>query len=98
MAVAYDMKAFSVSHFFPSRQRYRRRADERARGEGWKGGGGRINWGQSLLSKLAQVPIGHWATCRNVFMLNCKINSTNRGTFSNSVRKIILMVSMVQGV
>ena len=30
--------------------------------------------------------------------LNCKINSTNRGTFSNSVRKIILMVSMVQGV
>ena len=31
-------------------------------------------------------------------MLNCKINSTNRGTFSNSVRKIILMVSMVQGV
>ena len=67
MAVAYDMKVFSVSHFFPSRQRYRRRADERARGEGWKGGGGRINWGQSLLSKLAQVPIGHWATCRNVF-------------------------------
>ena len=31
-------------------------------------------------------------------ILNCKINSTNRGTFSNSVRKIILMVSMVQGV
>ena len=37
-------------------------------------------------------------TGRSVNMLNCKINSTNRGTFSNSVRKIILMVSMVQGV
>ena len=32
------------------------------------------------------------------YKLNCKINSTNRGTFSNSVRQIILMVSMVQGV
>ena len=32
------------------------------------------------------------------YMLNYKINSTNRGTFSNSVRKIILMVSMVLGV
>ena len=32
------------------------------------------------------------------YMLKCKLDSTNGGTFSNSVRKIILMVSMVQGV
>ena len=60
-------------------------------------------WASWLLQKastrLTEEKIAFERTTgRSVNMLNCKINSTNRGTFSNSVRKIILMVSMVQGV
>ena len=43
-------------------------------------------------------PVTQFQTRNMRDKLNCKINSTNRGTFSNSVIKIILMVSMVQGV
>ena len=52
------------------------------------------------LCSFGHVKLDEWvALCASgQLMLNCKINSTNRGTFSNSVWKIILMVSMVQGV
>ena len=45
---------------------------------------------------LKCIIIGIYILLNNLHMLNCKLNSTNGGTFSNSAEKIIFFVFLFQ--